>query len=296
MKLLWNTNKNLPETASNLAQERFIFWGKYHFNNSRPWILNLMSKIKIDIIENINSLNTNENVVIVDNLISHKESFYFNLSSKVKKIYLIHLGDEGGAEKKDMVYSLCEHVWRTFSLPMFQNFKNVSSIPIGYKSNPLKENIEISNKSYSWSFMGTTHGSSRYDLLEKHKATKPNFVNLTGEFSGKNSIDTENYYKILNNSIFAPIPHGYYHPETYRLYEALEVGCIPIIENPFNFFDNFLPSNPLPKVNSWKESSNLINDYTSNGKEIEKLQKDIETWWLGHKENLKESFLKTNDV
>ena len=296
MKLLWNTNKNLPETASNLAPERFIFWGKYHFNNSLPWILNLMSKIKLDIIENLESLDSTKSIIIVDNMISHKESFYLDLSSRVKKIYLIHLGDEGGAEKKDMVYSLCDHVWRTFSLPFFQNFKNVSFIPIGYKSSPLKDNIEISNKSYLWSFMGTTHGSSRYDFLDKHKKIEPNFVNLTDEFSGKNSIDTQSYYKILNNSIFAPTPHGYYHPETYRLYEALESGCIPIIENPFNFFDNFLPSNPLPKVNSWQESSNLINDYTSNGKEIEKLQKAIETWWLGHKENLKESFLKTNDV
>ena len=296
MKLLWNTNKNLPETPSNLAQERFIFWGKYHFNNSLPWILNLMSKIKIEIIENLENIDPNDNIVIVDNMIHAKESFYFELSNKVKKIYLIHLGDEGGAEKKDMVYSLCEHVWRTFSLPMFQNSKNISSIPIGYKSNPKNENIEISKKSYLWSFMGTTHGSSRYDLLDKHKKIEPNFVNLTGDFSGKNSMDTENYYRILNNSIFAPIPHGYYHPETYRLYEALETGCIPIIENPFNFFDNFLPNNPLPKVKRWQESSNLINNYISNEKEIEKLQKNIQSWWSEHKENLKEGFLKINDV
>ena len=97
--------------------------------------------------------------------------------------------------------------------------------------------------------------------LDKHKNIKPNFINLTEDFSGKKSMDTEDYYKILNNSIFAPIPHGYFHPETYRLYEALEVGCIPIIENPFNFFDNFLTNNPLPSVNSWEESSTIIKEY-----------------------------------
>ena len=289
MKLLWNTNKNLP-VASNPGEERTVFWGNYHFVNSYPWILNLLSKLEIEIINDTQNLDENESIIIVDHMISAKESFYFELSSKVKKIFLIHLGDEGGAEKKDLIYSLCEHIWRTFSLPMFKDFKNVTSIPIGYKSDPLKEKINILKKNYKWSFLGTTHGSSRYDLLDKHKKIKPNFINLTAEFSGKKSMNTDDYYKILNNSVFAPIPHGYFHPETYRLYEALEVGCIPIIENPFKFFDDFLPNNPLPSVNSWEDSSIIIKKYLENKKELEVLGKKIQDWWIHHKENLKETF------
>ena len=38
MKLLWNTNKNLPKNPLNLSEERSVFWGNYHFDNS-PWIL-----------------------------------------------------------------------------------------------------------------------------------------------------------------------------------------------------------------------------------------------------------------
>ena len=229
-------------------------------------------------------------------MISTKESFYFDLSNKVKKIFLIHLGDEGGAEKKDLVYPLCEHIWRTFSLPMFKNFKNVTSIPIGYKCDPKKDKINILKRNYKWSFLGTTHGSSRYDLLDKHKNIMPNFINLTEDFSGKKSMDTNDYYKILNNSIFVPIPHGYFHPETYRLYEALEAGCIPIIENPFKFFDNFLPNNPLPSVNSWKDSSTIIKKYLENKKDIEIVGNKINDWWTQHKENLKETFLIIKNV
>ena len=295
MKLLWNTNKNLP-VGSNLGEERTIFWGNYHFVNSYPWILNLLSKLEIEIINDTQNLDENESLIIVDHMISTKESFYFDLSNKVKKIFLIHLGDEGGAEKKDLVYSLCEHIWRTFSLPMFKNFKNVTSIPIGYKCDPIKDNINILKRNYKWSFLGTTHGSSRYDLLNKHKNIMPNFINLTENFSGKKSMDTNDYYKILNNSIFAPIPHGYFHPETYRLYEALEAGCIPIIENPFKFFDNFLPNNPLPSVNSWEDSSTIIKKYLENKKDIEILRNKINDWWTQHKENLKETFLLIENV
>ena len=295
MKLLWNTNKNLP-VGSNFGEEKTIFWGNYHFVNSYPWILNLLSKLEIEIINDTQNLDENESLIIVDHLISTKESFYFDLSNKVKKIFLIHLGDEGGAEKKDLVYSLCEHIWRTFSLPMFKNFKNVSCIPIGYKSDPIKDKINILKRNYKWSFLGTTHGSSRYDLLNKHKNIMPNFINLTEDFSGKKSMDTNDYYKILNNSIFAPIPHGYFHPETYRLYEALEAGCIPIIENPFQFFDNFLPNNPLLSVNSWEDSSTIIKKYLENKKDIENLRNNINDWWIQHKENLKETFLLIENV
>jgi len=295
MKLLWNTNKNLP-VGSNLGEERTIFWGNYHFVNSYPWILNLLSKLEIEIINDAQNLDENESLIIVDHMISTKESFYFDLSNKVKKIFLIHLGDEGGAEKKDLVYPLCEHIWRTFSLPMFKNLKNVTSIPIGYKCDPLKDNINILKRNYKWSFLGTTHGSSRYDLLNKHKNITPNFINLTENFSGKKSMDTDDYYKILNNSIFAPIPHGYFHPETYRLYEALEAGCIPIIENPFQFFDNFLPNNPLLSVNSWEDSSTIIKKYLENKKDIEIVGNKINDWWTQHKENLKETFLIIKNV
>jgi hypothetical protein len=282
--------------GSNLGEERTIFWGNYHFVNSYPWILNLLSKLEIEIINDTQNLNENDSLIIVDHMISTKESFYFDLSNKVKKIFLIHLGDEGGAEKKDLVYPLCEHIWRTFSLPMFKNFKNVTSIPIGYKCDPIKDNINILKRNYKWSFLGTTHGSSRYDLLNKHKNITPNFINLTENFSGKKSMDTDDYYKILNNSIFAPIPHGYFHPETYRLYEALEAGCIPIIENPFQFFDNFLPNNPLLSVNSWEDSSTIIKKYLENKKDIEILRNKINDWWTQHKENLKETFLLIENV
>lgn len=295
MKLLWNTNKNLPKNPLNLSEERSVFWGNYHFDNS-PWILNLLSKLKIEMIDDIKYLDQNESLIIVDDNISIKDSFYFDLSAKAKKIYLIHLGDEGGTDKKDLVYSLCEHVWRTFSLPMFDNYKNVTSIPIGYKSEPLKKNIEISKKKYLWSFLGTTHGSSRYDLLDKHENLKPNFINLTADFSGKNSMNTEDYYDILNDSIFAPVPHGYFHPESYRLYEALEIGCIPILENPFNYFDKFLPNNPIPNINNWKDSSDFIKNYIGHHNEIEILRKKIQDWWIQHKENIKKSFSIINDV
>ena len=89
--------------------------------------------------------------------------------------------------------------------------------------------------------MGTIHGASRFDLIHQNKNIKPNFINITKKFGGENTMSSKDYYNVLNNCCFSLVPHGYLHPETYRLYESLECGSIPIIENPYNFFNNFLP-------------------------------------------------------
>ena len=296
MKLLWNTNRNLPPTVTSIIDERLNFWGNYHYKNSYPWILDLLSKIKIEPINNLKNLNINEDIIVVDNAISSKESFYFDLSGKANQIYLIHLGDEAGSEKNDIIYSLCKHVWRTFCFPNIKNNKNVSCIPIGYKSLTPNNIIRINQRKYIWNFMGTTHGSSRYDLLSKHKNLVPNFTNLTKTFAGKNSVTTEEYYEVINNSIFTLVPHGYFHPDSYRLYESLECGSIPIVENPHKFFENFLPDNPFPKINSWEESLHLIKDLINKKNELENLSKQVNSWWSTHKDLLRKNFFRINNV
>ena len=58
-------------------------------------------------------------------------------------------------------------------------------------------------------------------------------------------IETEEMSEVLSSTIFSPCPNGFVHPETYRLYEALECGCIPIIENTYKYYDRLFPNNPF---------------------------------------------------
>ena len=92
------------------------------------------------------------------------------------------------------------------------------------------------------------------------------------------------------------MPHGYIHPETYRLYEGIECGCIPIVENPHQFYEKFIPDNPFIKINLWKESStiikNLLNDKVALGEKAE----EINIWWLSYKKKLKNKFNRIINV
>ena len=279
MKLLWNTNKNINS-----------FWGNYHFINSTSWIYTIIEQTKYEIIDHVNKIDEKDQLIIIDSQLSIKKELYEKLSKKCSSIYLIHLGDEGGTEDTNLVYNYCKHVWRTFGLPKYFNNDKITCIPIGYKSGPNFQNKEIMKRKFLWSFMGTIHGASRYDLIHQNQNLKPNFINKTSSFASGESLDSEKYYEILYDSIFIMVPHGYIHPESYRLYETLEAGCVPIIENPHNFYDNFLPKNPLIKINLWKESSEIIKKLFNDKNKLKEKSDEINLWWKNYKKNLQSQF------
>ncbi len=80
-KLIWNTQKNSKS-----------FWGEYHYNASRNWIFYLLEKIKYEILEDLNQIKKSDEIIIVDSELNSKTSFYYDLSNKCSKIFLIHFG------------------------------------------------------------------------------------------------------------------------------------------------------------------------------------------------------------
>ena len=110
-----------------------------------------------------------------------------------------------------------------------------------------------------------------------------------GTVTGK-IIKSDEYSEILSSTIFLPCPNGTVHPESYRLYEALECGCIPIVENSYRYFDRAYPNNPFIKVDKWADAKKLIN--FSNENQIKEKQKECNLWWMKYKRNLKESILE----
>ena len=284
MKLFWNCHLHSDS-----------FWGKYHYQNSKMWINDILRNVKFEEVDDINQVKSDEKLIIIDSEIYKKKLFYEKVLNKNKKIYLIHLGDEGGKINKNF-YSNFLHVFRTFYLNSFSNNSKVTCIPIGYKTGPIKNSISLNERKYVWNFLGTMHGASRYDLIMQNKNIKPNYINITKKFGGKNSLDPNEYYEIMGNTVFCLVSHGYFHPETYRLYESLESGCIPIIENPHNFFDIFLPNNPLIKINLWKDSRKIIEDLNINIKKKIDLSNSIQNWWINYKLNLRGEIKKKLNV
>ena len=126
---------------------------------------------------------------------------------------MIHLGDESGSYDLSSIYQNFNYVWRTFCSNKYFNNKQVSCLPIGYKSGVV--NKQIGNRKYKWAFIGTPHKSSRHDLLFQFSAIKPSFCHKSEEFN-KKIIGVDKMSEILSSTEFIPCPNGFVHPETYR--------------------------------------------------------------------------------
>ena len=92
--------------------------------------------------------------------------------------------------------------------------------------------------------------------------------------------------EILSSTEFMPCPNGFFHPETYRLYEALQCGCIPVVENTYKYYDRLFPTNPFIKVDKWSDARNIIKNFKQN--EINNKQEECSIWWNSYKANLQE--------
>ena len=93
--------------------------------------------------------------------------------------------------------------------------------------------------------------------------------------------------EILSSTEFIPCPNGYVHPETYRLYEALECECIPIVENTYKYYERLFPNNPFLKVDKWLEAKSIIKKF--GDKQIEQKREECKSWWHNYKNQLQES-------
>ena len=271
IKLLWNTSRHQKDSFE-------LTWGKYHEDNSKDWIYFLLQDIDYKSINSEEEIDKGDTVIIVDSGIHFKEHFYIKLNTLTKRFFLFHMGDEHLDKRTEPIYSYCDYIWRTYCSPKYFKSNKVKCIPPGYKSG-FKQKFDLDKKRhYKWCFFGTQHKSSRHDMNFQLEKIKPNFVNRIDKFADKKkSANVEEMEKVFFNTNFTPCPAGFFHPESYRIYEALQCGTIPIVESVYNYFDNIYPSNPFIKINKWKEAKEIIDNWSDD--QILNKRKECINWW-----------------
>ena len=290
IKLFWNTHNEAVPTSDELGKKKVTTdygWGIYHKNNSDKWIYDILKKTHFDIIQNEKDLESNDILIIVDSNVERKSEFYIKLKLICSKMFLIHLGDESGIYDLSSIYNNFNFVWRTFCSSKYFNNKQVSCLPLGYKSGISFKKQENERK-YKWTFIGTPHKSGRHDLLFQLSDIKPSFCYKTKEFNEK-IMEINEMNKILSSTEFIPCPSGFVHPETYRLYESLECGCIPIVENVYEYYERLFPNNPFLKIDKWIEAKSLIETWRNT--QIKHKREECKIWWSQYKNQLQE-FIK----
>lgn len=210
-----------------------------------------------------------------------------------KPFYVIHLSDEGCQDPVDWyTMSACKGVVRCYPRADCKQEK-VLTIPLGpYRR--AKEQKLLTQRNLVWTFFGTKW-KNREALLEPWKGVTPNAHTFYDSWMDAKNLSADAYSKLCLNSMFVPCPRGQ-NVETFRFYEALDHGCIPIyVREPGDDEYFNLISKHLPMINfaNWIQPLGFIQNLFKNTQVFMQYYQEMSTAWIRWKKQLHEQVQKT---
>lgn len=143
--------------------------------------------------------------------------------------------------------------------------------------------------------MGQVHAQGvRAEMIDALKKTGGEYYcNVNSAWQSDDSLSTQDYKKILEQSIFVPCPRGNSSPDTFRLYETIEAGSLPIVERDDYWSDLFGNNHPLIQVSDWSKAANDISILSKESEWLEKYSQKLASWWDTQKTTLKQKIKTT---
>lgn len=226
-------------------------------------------------------------MVVVDNNLARKPMFYSLAQHMGSKVTLIHVGD-GGLTDDRASYALCHRVWRAHWSPDFIGQPNhVRYLPLGYKTGfaRLGDTPPAADRPHLWGFAGDADKTTRAAMLAAMPSLAPGRLHLIHGWDAPDSLPVADYRTLMESIVFAPCPTGFASPDSFRMAEALEAGCIPILERAGNGLDDYfhaaLGPHPLPVIDDWSQAPALIVQLRSTDA-IEPLRRRCIDWWRAY--------------
>jgi hypothetical protein len=221
--------------------------------------------------------------------LSAYEDYFRECRARCRRLVLLHASDEwfsGG-------YALYRHfdaVIRNFATGLARH-EGIWTIPEGYANGTRTAHAvrPATERQYAWSFTGEIK-ASRIDMASALATLEPN--SLTGTTSiykdGGKKLSKAEFDDVLENTIFSPCPMGNVILETWRFYESLELGCIPIVETrPFlDYFTGLFGPHPIPSFGNWEAARHYAERALADKSSLLGKQAEIRDWWASKKQEV----------
>lgn len=196
-------------------------------------------------------------------------------------VLFIETGDEEATFPWREVKHPRMRVW--MQLPRMNQHDDVSfRLPNGYRPTT-HDTLQIAgyqDKSIDWMFAGQVNHARREQCVQeltflRDSGTIDNGILVTTKTFGAEAMEYGQYLRQLARTRIAPCPSGIESPDNFRLYEALEAGCLPVVDafstnNQTLGFWRYLFGDdiPFPIVGYWDEliklMPELLKDYPRN--------------------------------
>jgi predicted SAM-dependent methyltransferase len=205
------------------------------------------------------------------------------------KYGIIHLSDEAYKHPTSH-YEGATFVLRNYYSKIYADMDNVDFIPLGWSSGftTNKKCKSPPDRKYFWNFIGQIAGKpTREAMVNAMAEIEGGYLRPSIQWNDPNGLKIEEYQKVLEDSVFTPSPAGWCNPDSFRLYEALEAGSIPIVDNIKYFKALFGEDIPFLSVKGWNEVQEVI-----RSKDEHEILTQLEciAWWTDQKATANKKF------
>ena len=205
-----------------------------------------------------------------------------------KQMMVLHLSDEFANDdisfyESSAVKTVIRNYWRP-NLP-----SNAILIPLGYANGRngkyLGPTPAFSERKNIFAFSGSMDRAGRDMAISALEKLTPNEIHLRAKWSDTAPQTGPQYNNSLRNAKFVPCLRGSKALESFRLYEALEQGAIPIYvpsESTDGTTDELkaqFGSSPLLGFPSWSAAAELLVNLAQKTDVMEKHRQACAVWW-----------------
>lgn len=256
----------------------------------RDWLRHLLGGIAAKEVVDNQWTHICDPMIVIDNrLVAEKALYYRKAFEQGARIILVHLSDEAFRDDYG-IYQYCDGVIRNYRSELLAESRNVFFIPLGSKAG-FEKAAHIpkpaAERRHLWSFAGDMKKYTRGEMLDAMSVLGDGHRHLTEGFNAADCLPIDEYRALLDDTKIVPCPSGWSNLETFRVYEALDAGCIPIVEcRPgFDYFTDLLGAHPMPTVTRWSEAIDIVRHLLKEDR-IEQTRRECHAWWLAYKERL----------
>lgn len=261
------------------------------------WIKTLLGSLSYTEIFD-NELDTiYENALIVFNHGVNYEDYFAIYEEERTAFGAIHISDETlGDTCEFLSYDTCKFVFRNYHHPVHSFHPKVTTFGLGYKSGFEKiPQIFQQQPWYHWCFAGAMHNVERLNALKAFESHTPYLLIATGnEFNASGNVDLDHYRLMMDHSKFGLCPIGNCNLDTFRFYEVLEAGCIPVVidnskDQPYDkwnlisywhaLFKGENESFPWIHANSWDECSRIVSEILADPERYHHMRAKAKVFW-----------------
>jgi len=209
-----------------------------------------------------------------------------------RQMTILHLGDEFGKDPVEYYTSpAVKHIIRNYVRPNLPT-KKVTFLPLGYANGrtSVGKTPAFAERQYLWSFAGSMDRPGRSMAIHSLERTGNFKLADRPTWSAPAKLNANEYNTLNQQTKFVPCFSGFASLESFRLYEALEQGAIPVyVPEGKDTYVDILGKHPILSFPSWDKAAEILPVLAQNASVMEDHRQILATWWQAKKAEVKDT-------